>query len=198
MEVDASDSVVGAVLSQRVEGKLHPCAFFSRRLSQAERNYDVGDRELLAIKLALEEWHHWLEGSVHPVLVWMDDKNLSYLQTAKRLNARQARWALFFTHFDLVITYKPGSRNTKPDALSRQFAPSGEEERTIIPASCVVGAVMWEIEKLIREALQLEPDPGSAQWADSMFPQLSVARSFIGHTQLSSPATRVRNVPSSS
>lgn len=51
VEVDASDSGVGAVLSQRFEGKLHPRAFFSRCLSQAEWNCDVGDRELLAIKL---------------------------------------------------------------------------------------------------------------------------------------------------
>ena len=40
----------------------HPCAYLSRRLSQAERNYDVGNRELLAVKVALEEWRHWLEG----------------------------------------------------------------------------------------------------------------------------------------
>ncbi|KAJ8333796.1 hypothetical protein SKAU_G00411150 [Synaphobranchus kaupii] len=65
IEVDASDTGVGAILSQRaaLDNKLHPCAFFSRRLSSAERNYDVGDRELLAIKLALEEWRHWLEGA---------------------------------------------------------------------------------------------------------------------------------------
>lgn len=43
--------------------------FLSCRLSPAERNYDVGDRELLAITLALEEWQHWLEGAEHPVLV---------------------------------------------------------------------------------------------------------------------------------
>lgn len=63
VEVDASDVRVGAVLSQRSgpAGKLQPCAFFSRRLSPAERNYDVGDRELLAVKLALEEWRHFLE-----------------------------------------------------------------------------------------------------------------------------------------
>lgn len=164
VEVDASDSGVGAVLSQRKEGKLHPCAFFSRRLTQAERNYDVGDRELLAIKLALEEWRHWLEGNEHPVVVWTDHKNLAYLQAAKRLNARQARWALFFARFNLTITYRPGSRNTKPDALSRQFAPDTDPEekgRAILLASCIVGTLTWEIERVVRDAQQQEPDPGT-------------------------------------
>ena len=60
VEVDASDVGVGAILSQRsqVDNKLHPCAFLSQKLSPAERNYDVGNRELLAIKVALEEWRH--------------------------------------------------------------------------------------------------------------------------------------------
>ena len=71
MEVDASVSGVGAVLSQRSaeDLKLHPCAFFSRRLSPAERNYDVGNRELLAVKLPLEEWRHLLEGAELPFVV---------------------------------------------------------------------------------------------------------------------------------
>ncbi|KAK3555967.1 hypothetical protein QTP86_029930, partial [Hemibagrus guttatus] len=67
-EVDASDSGIGAVLSQRhgQPGKLFPCAYFSRKLTNAERNYDVGNKELLAMKAAIEEWRHWLEGSTHP------------------------------------------------------------------------------------------------------------------------------------
>ncbi|KAK3562970.1 hypothetical protein QTP86_012590 [Hemibagrus guttatus] len=68
VEADTSSSGLGAVLSQHhgKPGKLHPCAYYSRKLTAAEANYDVGNRELLAIKVALEEWHHWLEGVRHP------------------------------------------------------------------------------------------------------------------------------------
>lgn len=53
-----------------------PCAYFSRRLYPAGKNYDMEDRELLAIKLALEEWCHWLEGAAQPSVVWTDHKTL--------------------------------------------------------------------------------------------------------------------------
>uniref|UniRef100_A0A3P9JFM0 Gypsy retrotransposon integrase-like protein 1 n=1 Tax=Oryzias latipes TaxID=8090 RepID=A0A3P9JFM0_ORYLA len=161
VEVDASDSGVGAVLSQREEhsGKLKPCAFFSRKLSPAEQNYDVGNRELLAIKLALEEWRHWLEGSEHPFIVWTDHKNLAYLRTAKRLNSRQARWCLFFDRFSFTITYRPGSRNVKPDALSRMFSTHDHQEvAPIIPATYVIGNLTWDIEARVQQAQDEEPD----------------------------------------
>ncbi len=123
VEVDASEEGVGAVLSQRSssDDKVHPCAFFSHHLSPAELNYDIGNRELLAVKLALEEWRHWLEGSGVPFIVWTDHKNLEYIKSAKRLNSRQARWALFFGHLDFSISYCPRSKNIKPDALSCIF-----------------------------------------------------------------------------
>lgn len=58
---------------------------------------DLRNWELLAVKLALEEWQHWLKGSKHPFTVLMDHKNLEYLRTAKRLNSCQTCWALFFS-----------------------------------------------------------------------------------------------------
>uniref|UniRef100_A0A672F8Z2 Gypsy retrotransposon integrase-like protein 1 n=1 Tax=Salarias fasciatus TaxID=181472 RepID=A0A672F8Z2_SALFA len=165
VEVDASDSGVGAVLSQRSpsDNKLHPCAFFSRRLSPAEQNYDIGNRELLAVKLALEEWRHWLEGAEHPFIVWTDHKNLEYIRSAKRLNSRQAQWTLFFGRFRFTLTYRPGSRNVKPDALSRQFSveePS-DETASILPKTCILASLTWEIEGQVRDALNQHPDPGN-------------------------------------
>ena len=125
VEVDASNIGVGAVLSQRSsrDAKVHPCAFFSHRLSAAEQNYDISNHELLAVKMALEEWRHWLEGASVPFQVWTDHKNLEYLQMAKRLTPRLARWALVFERFNFHLAYRPGSKNIKPDALSHRFDP---------------------------------------------------------------------------
>lgn len=123
VEVDVFTTGVAAVLSQRQREPphLHLCAFFSRKMSPAEQNYDIGDQELLAIKLYLEKWRHWLEGANHPFTVFTDHRNLEYLREAKRLKPWQARWAMFFTGFNFVITYRPGSKNMKPDAISHQF-----------------------------------------------------------------------------
>ncbi|XP_056094883.1 uncharacterized protein LOC130073475 [Rhinichthys klamathensis goyatoka] len=165
VEVDASEVGVGAVLSQRspTDDKMHPCAFFSHRLSPAECNYDIGNRELLAVKLALEEWRHWLEGSGVPFIVWTDHKNLEYIRTAKRLNSRQARWALFFGRFDFVLSYRPGSKNIKPDSLSRIFdrseRPSTPE--CIFPETLIVSTLTWEVESKVKSALEgVTPPPG--------------------------------------
>ena len=83
VEVGASDMGVGAVLSQcsATVQMLHPCALFSLRLSPAERNYDIGNRELLAVKMALEEWWHWLEGTKERSLVLTDHKNLESIHS---------------------------------------------------------------------------------------------------------------------
>jgi len=96
VEVDSSDFAIGAVLSQQsmTDGKWHPVAFYSKSLSSVEWNYEIHDKEMLAIICALEEWRHFLEGATHPVEIWTDHKNLEYFMTAKKLNCRQARWSL--------------------------------------------------------------------------------------------------------
>ncbi|KAK9649268.1 hypothetical protein HCH54_010284 [Aspergillus fumigatus] len=122
VETDASAEVVAAVLSQRhgIED-WHPVAFYSKTMSPAEQNYDIHDREMLAIIRALEEWRAELEGlqRAEPFDVFSDHQALQYFMTSKRLNARQARWAEFISRFRFIIQYRPGRWNTLADALSR-------------------------------------------------------------------------------
>jgi hypothetical protein len=121
IEADSSDYATGAVLSQEGEdGKWHPVAYLSKSLSEVERNYEIHDKEMLAIIRALEEWRHYLEGAKHPFQVWTDHKNLEYFMTAKKLNRRQARWSLFLSRFDFGLYHRPGRSSLKPDALSRR------------------------------------------------------------------------------
>ncbi|TFY50672.1 hypothetical protein EVG20_g11391 [Dentipellis fragilis] len=120
VEVDASDFAVSGILSQCAEDQLwHPVAYLSKALSEAERNYDIYDKELLAIIRTLETWRHYLEGSPHVVEIWTDHKNLEYFKTAQKLSRRQARWALFLTRFDFTLVHKPGIHH-RPDPMSRR------------------------------------------------------------------------------
>jgi len=122
IEADSSDFATGAVLSQQSPetGKWHPVAFLSKSLSPVERNYEIHDKEMLAIIRAMEEWRQFLEGAEHQFEVWTDHKNLEYFMTAKKLNRRQARWSLFLARFDFLLHHRPGKSMGKSDALSRR------------------------------------------------------------------------------
>lgn len=127
MEVNALDVGVRAVLSQRSleNGRLYRCAFLSKKLSKSEKNYDNGNSELLAVKVTLEEW------------------NLEYLQTAKHLDSHQTRWALFFNCFHFHLSYRPSSKNTKPDTLSRIHSPDpvSKSSEYILRRTCALVCV---------------------------------------------------------
>jgi len=94
IETDALDFALGAVLSQRnEEGRLHPVAFHSRKFQPAEINYEIHNKELLAIVDAFKHWRWYCQGATHQVQVFSDHHNLEYFTTTKVLNRRQARWA---------------------------------------------------------------------------------------------------------
>ncbi|KAL0154206.1 hypothetical protein M9458_050460, partial [Cirrhinus mrigala] len=162
VEVDASDVGVGAVLSQRgPDEKLHPCSFFSRKFNSTQQRYGVGDRELLAIKWALEEWRHWLQGGSEPFTVWTDHQNLTVIRQTKQLNPRQARWALFFEHFNFNLSYRPGSKNTKADALSRQHQKdtATSDPAPVLPPQIILAPIRWGLEERVRQSHSQEPPP---------------------------------------
>jgi len=92
VETNASDYALAAILSiVTKDNEIHPIAFHSRTFSAPELNYDVHDKELLAIFEAFKMWRHYLEGSTSPIDVVTDHKNLEYFSTTKVLTRQQAR-----------------------------------------------------------------------------------------------------------
>ena len=119
IECDASKYASGAVLTQLdSNGDRHPCAFISKTFSPTERNYEIYDRELLAIIQALEEWRHYIQGSPHMTIILSDHKNLTYYCEARKLNRRQARWSLYLSEFDIKLGHTPGHKMVQSDTLS--------------------------------------------------------------------------------
>lgn len=141
LETDASGYAYGAVLSQKNnDGKIHPIAFMSKSMTPAERHYDIYDKEMLAIVRALTYWRQYLEGAKFPIQIITDHKNLEYFKTTQTLNHRQHRWLQDLLRFDFKISYRPGEKSGKPDALSRRpdhRPEEGAEEPslTLLPPS---------------------------------------------------------------
>lgn len=121
VDVDASGYAVGGVLLQKQEdSKWHPIAYLSEALDDVQRNYEIHDRELLAIIRALESWRHYLEGLPQQFEIITNHKNLEYWTKSQNLTRRQARWAIFLACFDFRLTHKPGKAHGVPDAFSRR------------------------------------------------------------------------------
>jgi len=121
IESDASDYALATILSTKVGDEIHPIAFHSRTFSATEMNYDVHDKELLAIYEAFCKWRHYLEGTSIPVEVLTDHKNLTYFQESKSLSRHQTRWLEFLSHFNMIIKFRPGCLGTKPDVLTHRW-----------------------------------------------------------------------------
>jgi hypothetical protein len=159
IEADSSDFATGAVLSQlsTEDGKWHPVAFLSKSLSETERNYEIHNKEMLAIMQALDEWRHFLEGASHKVKIWTDHKNLEYFMSAKNLNRRQAQWSLTMARFDFVMHHRPGKSMGKSDALSRRadHGSSSDDNRDITLLTLNFFAV-WALEGVQVEGQERE------------------------------------------
>jgi len=112
VETNASDYALAAILSIVTKNnEIHPVAFYSRTFSALKLNYDVHNKELLAIFEAFKIWRHYLERSTSPIDIVMDHKNLEYFLTTKVLTCQQARWSEYLSQFNLIIRFRPGRLN---------------------------------------------------------------------------------------
>jgi len=92
LETDASRYAIGGVLSQQQkDNSWRPIAYLSKAMNETERNYEIYNRELLAVMEGLKQWRQYLIGS-DQFEIWTDYKNLGYFKKPQKLNRRQARW----------------------------------------------------------------------------------------------------------
>ena len=92
VEADASNYTTGEVPSMRCSDNLwRLVTFISKSLSDIERNYEIHNKEMLAVIRCLEAWRHFLEGTTVKFKIWTDHKNLEYFMKTQKLNKRQAR-----------------------------------------------------------------------------------------------------------
>ena len=135
VETEASDHVIATIISQISpnDGDIHLIMFYSRSMQLAELNYEIYVKELLAIFEAFQQWHNYLEGSTHVILMLSNHKNLKYFVTTKQLMRRQIRWSEYLSGFNYLIHYRAGQLCTKPDALTHceDVYPCGENAYTL-------------------------------------------------------------------
>ncbi|KAJ1571867.1 hypothetical protein NDA12_006538 [Ustilago hordei] len=130
LETDASDFAIAGVLKQEHEGQWHPVAFYSRKMSSAEKNYEIHDKELLAVVACLTQWRHMLAGLPSQLVILTDHEALKYFKSQRHITGRQAQWAILLADFDFILQYRPGDKGGEPDALTRRtdMQPAGEEQ----------------------------------------------------------------------
>ena len=116
VENDASNSGIGAVLSQVQEGQEWVIAYFSKTLSSSERNYCTTRRELLAIIRVVKHFHHYLYGV--NFLIWTENGALTWLLNFKQPEGQIARCLQFLSSYTFQIEHRPGTCHFNADALS--------------------------------------------------------------------------------
>ena len=119
METDASGYALGVVIAQQHKDGIHPIAFHSRSLLDAEKNYDAHDKEMLGVIYGLEMGRKFFLGTQELVWIRTNHKNLQYFRESQKLTSRQARWITLMQDYNYVFEYISGETNVVADLLSR-------------------------------------------------------------------------------
>jgi len=144
LNTDASKFAIGGVLQQDHGSGLQPVAYFSAKMSDAERNYHVREQEFLAVLRACQEWRHYLHGE-RPFVLRTDHDSIKYVKTQSELKGgRMARWMEYMAEFDYTIEHVPGTSNVVADPLSRR-----EDLKAVAaapPRSCLKKSVAFGVD----------------------------------------------------
>ena len=125
LQVDASKTSLGYVLSQIKDEEEAAIAFGGRSLNKHEVNYSVYEKEGLAVVSGIKYFHHYLYG--RPFTVFCDNTAVTWLFAQKQPVGRICRWICSLMEYDFTIKYKQGRLNGNADGISR-IPPVGAVE----------------------------------------------------------------------
>src|SRR4051812_476350 len=158
IKCNTSEGALGAILSQKQEDKWRPVAFLSKALNPTECNYEIYNKELLAIITTFGKWQQYLIGAKE-IEVFIDHQNLTYFRKLQKLNRRQARWVTELTQFNFMLKHRPKRLNSKADLLSRcadhEMCHSDNQNVTVLKAAWFWGLEMADINKDLIEKIKL-------------------------------------------
>ncbi|OXU22188.1 hypothetical protein TSAR_013652 [Trichomalopsis sarcophagae] len=133
VECDASDTGLGSILLQRIDGEDRVFCFASRVLSATERRLSITEREYLSVIWSIEKFRPYIEGYHFTVVT--DHHSLVWLQNLKHPNGKLGRWSLRVQSYDFDIVHHKVKDNVVPDALSRMYETDGDETAAIASLS---------------------------------------------------------------
>ena len=163
LETDASNEGIGYCLYQWVDDQMIPAWYGSRKLNQAERNYNTRDREALAVVFALGKCRSYL--LLRPFILYSDHESLAHFKNQPKLKNRDWRWQEIMCEFDFEHRYKRGAEMEVPDALSRAYPTvnrtnTGEAWKTVVHGQGVPYEV--DVSRSPVNPYEAAPAPGAA------------------------------------
>jgi hypothetical protein len=181
LQVDASASATGAILTQKDDRGMHVAVgFHSQTFNEAERNYDIHDCEFLAVFRGLTHHCHLLLSSPFPTTVFMDHKNLEYYCHPCHINCRVAQYIPQLADYNFTLVHFPGTAN-KSDTLSRHpDYPQWSEDNdniTVLPPHLFTQATTFSSIDDRTRACQLQQPSLLKQWATT-FPLKVISNLF--------------------
>ena len=179
LDVDASNYGIGAVLSQIQDGKEKVVSYASRTMCNAEQNYCVTERELLAIVNFVQYFRHYLLG--REFTIRSDHMALKYLFSFKAPKNRIARWLEILSNYNFSIEYRKGSKHSNCDALSRCPNPKDCDCTDVDNESFLCGPC----KKCIKKAEQMESSLVYKEIQNKLLSQSNVVKRTMIHCKSS-------------
>ena len=159
VKTDTSDWVFIEILSQYSDDNiLHSVAFFSKKHSVQEVNYEIYNKELLAIICTFKEWQSELKGSAFSLKVITDYQNLEYFMSTKQLSCHQTWWSEFLSRFNFKIVYRPEKQGAKSDALTRWSEDLSKEEDICLQQQSQVVLKLHNLELMANSVQNNDPE----------------------------------------